>query len=288
MPRTSGWCSNGCARRVKAGRSLARRCSSPRSSSSTSPIATGSKPRRGPCRPRAGNRAVRPDLDPRPRRPRGARQDRRRRPGRRPCRRNRRAWRRAQPARQARPCRRDHRLPRLGPRRADPVGRRNERAAARDGGHAALGPVQPRPPDLGEARPRRDREIVRAEDKRLHALTSIVLPRSRDWRRASPRRQRRRGEAIRLRLPVRHAHRQRRRVVRDRTCWPAISRSGPACPGYTLVPHHRHPWRIHDIFGLLARCRAADRAPCLCAGGRLCPRIGRRGPGGIVPWPRAV
>ena len=45
----------------------------------------------------------------------------------------------AEPARQARPCRRDHRLPRLGSRRAHPVGRRNERAAARNGGHAALG-----------------------------------------------------------------------------------------------------------------------------------------------------
>ena len=78
-------------------------------------------------------------------------------------RRNRRVGRAAEPARQARPCRRDHRLPRLGPRRTHPLGRRNERAAARDGGDAALGPVQPRPPDLGEARPRRDREAVRAE-----------------------------------------------------------------------------------------------------------------------------
>ena len=42
------------------------------------------------------------------------------------------------PAGQARPCRRDHRLPRLGPGRAGPFGRRDERAAARDGSHAAL------------------------------------------------------------------------------------------------------------------------------------------------------
>ena len=33
------------------------------------------------------------------------------------------------------------------------LGRRDERAAARDGGHAAFGPVQPWPPDLGEAGP---------------------------------------------------------------------------------------------------------------------------------------
>ena len=41
-------------------------------------------------------------------------------------------------ARPARPCRGDHGLPRLGPRRADPVGRRDERAAARDGSHARI------------------------------------------------------------------------------------------------------------------------------------------------------
>ena len=45
----------------------------------------------------------------------------------------------------------DHGLPRLGPRRPHALGHRNERAAARDGGHPAFGPVQPRPPDLGEA-----------------------------------------------------------------------------------------------------------------------------------------
>ena len=41
------------------------------------------------------------------------------------------------------------------------VGRRDERAAARDGSHAALRPVQPRPPDLGEALSFRGREVVR-------------------------------------------------------------------------------------------------------------------------------
>ena len=55
-------------------------------------------------------------------------------------------------ARQARPRRRDHRLPRLGPRRPRAQRRRDERAAARNGSHPALGPVQPRPPDLGETR----------------------------------------------------------------------------------------------------------------------------------------
>ena len=42
------------------------------------------------------------------------------------------------PQGEARPCRRDHGLPRLGPRRPHPLGRRDERPAARDGGHAAL------------------------------------------------------------------------------------------------------------------------------------------------------
>src|SRR3546814_15793793 len=37
-----------------------------------------------------------------------------------------------------------------------------ERVAPRDGGDPAFGPVQPRPPDLGETRTRRYREAVRA------------------------------------------------------------------------------------------------------------------------------
>ena len=56
-------------------------------------------------------------------------------------------------SRPPRPCRRDHGLPRLGARGPDPVGRGNERASPRNGGHAAFGPVQPWPPDLGEIGP---------------------------------------------------------------------------------------------------------------------------------------
>ena len=55
----------------------------------------------------------------------------------------------------------DDGLPRLGPRRAHAVGARDERAAARDGAHAALGPVQPWPADLGQAVDGRRREAVR-------------------------------------------------------------------------------------------------------------------------------
>ncbi len=63
----------------------------------------------------------------------------------------------------ARSCRGDHGLPRLGAGRAHPLGHRDERVAPRDGGHAAFGPVQPWPPDLGEAGAWRYREAVRAE-----------------------------------------------------------------------------------------------------------------------------
>ena len=132
-------------------RSRARRCSSPKWSSSTSPTATGSKARR-PSSADMGLELERfgpPRCWSAPSRRRSARPTRR--PARRPRRRNRRAWRAAQPARQARPRRRDHRLPRLGPRRPHALGRRDERAPARNGSHPALGPVQPRPPDLGEA-----------------------------------------------------------------------------------------------------------------------------------------
>ena len=71
---------------------------------------------------------------------------------------------------QTRSRRRDYGLPRLRPRRPHPLGRRNERPAARDGSHAAQRPVQSWPPDLGEARPWRHREIVRAE------MTEIAAP----------------------------------------------------------------------------------------------------------------
>src|SRR3546814_5149576 len=56
-----------------------------------------------------------------------------------------------------------HGLSRLGPRRAHPERRRDERAAPPDGGHPALGPVQPWPPDLGEAGDGRCGEAVRTE-----------------------------------------------------------------------------------------------------------------------------
>ena len=69
----------------------------------------------------------------------------------------------AEPQGEDRPRRRDHGLPRLGPRRPDPLGRGNERPAPRNGDHPPQRPMQSRPPDLGEARPRRHREAVRAE-----------------------------------------------------------------------------------------------------------------------------
>ena len=50
----------------------------------------------------------------------------------------------------------------FGPRRAAVVGRRDERAAPRDGGHTRLGPVQSRSPNVGEAGARRHRKTVRA------------------------------------------------------------------------------------------------------------------------------
>src|SRR3546814_1193681 len=71
--------------------------------------------------------------------------------------------RRARPFRKARTGRRDHGLSRLGPRRAHPERRRDERAAPPDGGHPALGPVQPWPPDLGEAGDGRCGEVVRTD-----------------------------------------------------------------------------------------------------------------------------
>ncbi len=52
---------------------------------------------------------------------------------------------------EARPCRGDNRLPRIGQGRAGSIGRGDECAPARNGGHAAIRPVQPRPPDLGKA-----------------------------------------------------------------------------------------------------------------------------------------
>src|SRR3546814_15415994 len=58
--------------------------------------------------------------------------------------------------------RRDDGGPRFGAGGARAVGRRDERVAPRDGGDPAFGPVQPRPPDLGETRTRRYREAVRA------------------------------------------------------------------------------------------------------------------------------
>ena len=54
-----------------------------------------------------------------------------------------------------------HGLPRLGARRPAPEARGDERAPARDGGDAALRPVQPRPPDLCRAEARRHRAAVR-------------------------------------------------------------------------------------------------------------------------------
>ena len=57
----------------------------------------------------------------------------------------------------------DDGVPRLGARGAGAVGRRDERAAPRDGSDAAFGPVQPWPADLGEAGFGRCREAFRQE-----------------------------------------------------------------------------------------------------------------------------
>ena len=114
-----------------------------------------------------------------------------------------------EPSRQARPCRRDHRLPRLGSCRSHPFGRRDECAPAGDGSDAAFRPVQSRSPDVGEARPRRDRKTVRPEEEVRRSPTVDALPHSlrlphrvsgRHRRRASARRERRRGKAVRPRL----------------------------------------------------------------------------------------
>src|SRR6185369_8930829 len=82
-----------------------------------------------------------------------------------------------------RSCRGDDGVPRVGARRADIVGRRNERAAAGDGSHAPFRPVQPRAANLGKARPWRHRKAVRAEvtgvldgtrsRQRLHSASPI-------------------------------------------------------------------------------------------------------------------
>jgi DNA mismatch repair protein MutL len=55
----------------------------------------------------------------------------------------------------------DHGLPRQRARRSRALGRGNERAVARNGGHPPLGPVQPRPPHLRGAQARRHRAPLR-------------------------------------------------------------------------------------------------------------------------------
>ena len=71
-------------------------------------------------------------------------------------------------------------LPRLGAGRAADARRGDERAAARDGGDAALRPVQPRPADLGRAEARRHRAAVRAAMITVGA-TTIALDDPRLW-----------------------------------------------------------------------------------------------------------
>ena len=59
-------------------------------------------------------------------------------------------------------CRRHHGLPRIGPRRPPAQAGRDERAIARDGRHAELRPMQPRPADVRGIEAERYREAVRA------------------------------------------------------------------------------------------------------------------------------
>src|SRR5690606_19164268 len=56
----------------------------------------------------------------------------------------------------------DDGLPWRAPRAPPADAARDGRAAARDGAHRALRPVQPWPPDLGALRPGRDRPLVPA------------------------------------------------------------------------------------------------------------------------------
>ena len=74
-----------------------------------------------------------------------------------------------------------HGLPRLGARRAADARRGDERAPARDGGDAALRPVQPRPADLCRAEARRHRAAVRAAMIDRSASMQIALDDPRLW-----------------------------------------------------------------------------------------------------------
>ena len=98
-----------------------------------------------------------------PRHPRDARPGRSRQTAHRSRRRTRAPMTRRSASRTHRPRRRDDGVPRLGSGRTRAIGRRNERAAARNGSHPALGPMQPRPPDLGEDGLGRCRKAVRAQ-----------------------------------------------------------------------------------------------------------------------------
>src|SRR5262249_39626232 len=78
---------------------------------------------------------------------------------------------------------RNHRLPWQRALRAAPDARGNERAAARHGGDAILGAVQPRPPDVRGAEALRHREAVRPAleprdcvDGRLRGHDGSVAP----------------------------------------------------------------------------------------------------------------
>ncbi len=99
------------------------------------------------------------------------------RPGARHRRRPRRERRRAGAEGAAGACRRHHGLPRLGPRRPPPHRAGDERAAAPDGGHAPLRPVQPRPPHLRGAEARRHRAPVRAALSGTTFALLAALPR---------------------------------------------------------------------------------------------------------------
>ena len=95
-------------------------------------------------------------------------------------------------------------LPRLGARRPADARRGDGRAAARDGGDAALRPVQPRPADLRRAEARRHRAAVRAAMITV-GTTTLALDDPRLWAAA-----RRRSSSLFLLLGARSPARRAR------------------------------------------------------------------------------
>src|SRR3546814_8336968 len=108
-------------------------------------------------------------------RPGAARTRRYRGPAARRARRPARTRRKPAPPLRARRTSVDHGRPRRHPRQQAPDDPRDERAAARDGSHRALGPVQPWPPDLGALHPARDRPLVPARTLTIRKQSTLGL-----------------------------------------------------------------------------------------------------------------